>query len=167
MSFENKRKYSSTIVYFQSKYEPEIIWEYATHPKYEIEFTKDPCYYCEIPNNFVLNVNQSWTEIHTGEDCEGDIVQTKIIELEPYRNFTTVRYQTGIKNKTRIKLSKNKNGTLISEEQIFKPSLKNISFLSLFSWLMLFTGLLTRFTYKPNDDLYWFKNMENKIKNNN
>jgi len=165
MSFENKRKYRKTIIYFQSKFEPQEIWEYLIHPKYSTKFTKDPCYYCEIPSNFALEKNHSWKDIHTGEDCEGDIITSVILDLKKEQSFSSMRHQSGIKNKTIFKLMKNENGTLISEEQIYSLSFKSISFLSVFSWLMLFTGILTRLTFKPDDDIFWFERMEEEIVN--
>ncbi len=165
MSFQGKRKYRKTIVHFQSKFKPQEIWEFLVHPKHVVKFTKDPCYYCEISNDFVLEKKHFWTEVHTGKDCEGDIVKSVIIGLKQYQSFSTLRHQAGIKNKTILTLTENESGTLISEEQIFSPSFKSVSLLGLFAWLMLLTGMLTRFSFQPDDDLFWFERMEETVAN--
>ncbi|WP_024773062.1 hypothetical protein [Aquimarina macrocephali] len=163
---ENRRKYRKTIVYFQSKYQPEQIWEFLTHPKYIVDFTKEPCFHNEIDDNFKLEKNNSWKEIHTGKDCNGDKVECKIIGINKYNNFSTVRHQAGIKNTTIFKLKKNKEGTLISEEQLFFFSLISFGGLGIISWIILITGALAKFSFKPDEDLFWFEKMEKTIANN-
>ncbi|MBO0593665.1 hypothetical protein I2486_19880 [Cellulophaga sp. E16_2] len=160
---KEERKYTKTIVQFQSKYQPTQIWEYLTHPKYTVEFTKDPCYHNQVSASFTLEKGNQWIEIHTGEDCEGDVVQCKIIESTTYKCFRTVRHQAGIKNTTIIKLEENKEGTIITETQKFSLSARKIRPINIMSWIMLGTGLLTKFSFKPEDDSYWFEHMEQKI----
>lgn len=163
---ENKRNYRKTIVYFQSNYQPEQIWDYLTHPKYAVDFTKEPCYYNEIDANFKLEKNNYWKEIHTGEDCSGDQVLCKIIKVNKHTNFTIVRNQAGIKNVTLLKLKKNEHGTLISEEQKYSFSFKQFKGLHIVTWILLISGLLTKFSFAPDDDLFWFEKMEDTIANN-
>lgn len=160
---EKKKRRKSTIIYFQSCYLPEQIWEYLTHPKYAVNFTKEPCYYNEINSGFKLEKGNHWTEIHTGEDCKGDKVLCKIEKSIEYETFVTIRNQTGIKNTTIYKLEQKDTGTLISEEQKFALTLRNFKPLNLVTWILLATGLLTKFSFKPEDDEYWFKKMEEKI----
>lgn len=161
---ENEKKHTSTTVYFQSKYRPEEIWEFLTHPKYIESFKKDPCSFNKIDDDFKLQKGYFWTEIHTGEDCKGDIVKCKIVKLTEHSYFETVRYQAGIKNTSITKLEKNDEGTLITETQKYSLSLKYFKISSLLLWLMLISGLLTKFSFTPEDDMFWFNNMENAIK---
>ncbi len=160
---KNKRKYTSTIVYFQSQYEPVQVWEFLTHPKHIVDFTKEPCFYNEIEEGFKLEKDQYWLEIHTGEDCAGDNVKCEITSSIPYTSFVTLRHQAGIKNKTIIRLDKNEQGTLISEEEKFSFSFRKMKGIHIISWIMLVTGMLTRFSFKPEEDLFWFEKMENAI----
>jgi len=160
---ENKNKRTSSLVYFKSNYLPEQVWGYLIHPKYATEFTKKPCYHNEISSDFKLEKGYSWTEIHTGDDCQGDEVVCKVLKSIEYETFITVRHQTGIKNTTIFKLEKIGTGTLISEEQKYALSLRNFKPLSLVAWIMLTTGLLIKFSFKPEDDEYWFKKMEETI----
>jgi len=90
-------------------------------------------------------------------------VNSVIVELKEYQSFSSVRYQTGIKNKTNFKLLKNENGTLITEENVFSLSLKSFNLGSLFSWLLLGTGVLMKFLPDSEDDLIWFKRMEDEV----
>ena len=159
-----EKKHTKTIFQFQSHYQPEQIWEYLTHPKYAVGFSLEPCYYNEISESFKLEKNNKWTEIHTGEDCTGDVVVCKITDADTYNLFTTVRHQAGIKNTTIFKLQKNEKGTIITEIQKFSLSIKKMKPISIFAWLMLVTGLLTKFSFKPEEDEYWFKKMEEHIK---
>ncbi|QXP53237.1 hypothetical protein [Cellulophaga sp. HaHa_2_1] len=160
---KEERKHTKTIVQFQSAYQPEQIWEFLTHPKYAVAFTKDPCYHNEVNASFKLEPGNQWTEIHTGEDCEGDVVLCTIIESTINKAFTTVRHQAGIKNTTLFKLEKNQAGTIITEIQKFSLSGRKIRPINIFSWMMLGTGLLTKFSFKPEDDFYWFEQMEHKL----
>ncbi len=157
------RKYTSCTFKFQSNYQPEQIWEYLVHPKYQVGFTKSPCYYNEIENSFSIEKGKSWKEIHTGEDCKGDIVTCKITDVDVFNSFKSVRIQSGIKNKTIMTLTKNSKGTIISEQQKFSLSLKKFSLMSLFAWLMLGTGLLVKFSLTTEDNEFWFKKLEQKL----
>ena len=159
-----EKKHTKTIFQFQSDYQPEQIWEYLTHPKYAVGFSLEPCYNNEISESFKLEKNNKWKEIHTGEDCTGDVVVCKITDVYKYNLFTTVRHQAGIKNTTIFKLEKNEKGTIITETQKFTLSIKKMKPINIFAWLMLVTGLLTKFSFKPEEDEYWFKKMEEHIK---
>lgn len=68
---KSKKGFTKTVYEYESKYSPEQIWEFFVHPKYTVEFTRKPCYYYEISNDFSLTKGQKWKEIHTGEDCKG------------------------------------------------------------------------------------------------
>ncbi|WP_103867439.1 hypothetical protein [Aquimarina sp. I32.4] len=161
-----QRKYRKTIVYFLSKYQPEQVWEFLIHPKYIEEFTKDPCFYNKIESDFKIEKGAYWVEVHTGEDCSGDIVKCQIVQLDINKRLRTVRYQAGIKNSSTYELNKLDQGTLISEEQKFSISFRDFKGINIVSWIMMITGLLTRFSYKPDEDLYWFEKMENAISQN-
>ena len=160
---DSKRYFRKTVVRFQSQFQPEQVWTFSTHPEFETRFDKEPCYHNSIPDNFELAVGKHWTEIHTGEDCNGDKIQCKIIEIQKDSKFKTIRHQAGIQNITTIELKSNAEGTLISTEQSFAPSLKSFNALHLISWFMLATGLLTKFSFKPDDDLFWFEQMEKAV----
>ncbi len=158
-----KRYYSKTVVEYQSKNKPKDIWEFLTNPKYEVEFTKEPCYYNEIDDNFKLEKGSNWREIHTGKDCAGDIVNCKITDIIKYKKFVSVRYQAGIKNTTINELDENDKGTLITQTQKYAFSIRSIKFSSIILWLMLLTGLLTKLSLKQTEDEFWFDKMDEKV----
>ncbi|AIY14661.1 hypothetical protein [Cellulophaga baltica] len=60
-------------------------------------------------------------------------------------------------------MEKNQAGTIITEIQKFSLSGRKIRPINIFSWMMLGTGLLTKFSFKPEDDAYWFRHMEQKL----
>lgn len=160
---QTSKKYTSTTFCFQSKYEPEQIWELLIDPIRNNGFKKNQCYYNEIDSSFKLEKNHSWKEIHTGESCKGDIVKNTIKKITPYSYFKTVRFQAGIKNTSIYTLEKNAAGTLITEQQKFVFSLRNFSPSAIILWIMLVTGLLTKLGFKPEEDLFWYENMEDAI----
>jgi hypothetical protein len=160
---ESKTKYTSTFFYFQSKHKPEQLWDFLVNPRNNSEFPVKSCSYNEIGSDFKLEKNNSWTEIHTGESCKGDIVKNTIKKVIPYQYFKTVRYQVGIKNTAIITLEKNATGTVITEQQKYALSFRKFSPLAIVSWIMLLTGLLTKFGFNPDDDIKWFANMEDTV----
>lgn len=160
---KSEKRYTKTIFQFQSEFQPQQIWNFLIHPEFAVEFAKDPCYHNEIDTSFKLEKGYQWKEIHTGEDCKGDIVVCKITDVNEYTSFSTVRHQTGIKNTTILNLEKNQKGTIITEIQKFSLSYKNIKPINTISWLMLVTGILIKFSFKPEEDKFWFKKLEEKL----
>lgn len=160
---ENQRSYMKTMVQYQSQYQPRQIWERLVHPKYAVRFAKKPCYHNDIPEGFVLEKGSQWIEIHTGDDCQGDIVTCRITAVKACEYLTFVSYQTGIKTTSTYQLLANSSGTLVTETHHYRPSFKKIRPLSLMAWLMLGTGLLTRFAFKPEEDAFWFAKMEESV----
>ena len=157
---KSKRNYMSTFSEYESIYQPKEIWEFLVHPKYTVEFTEKPCYYNEIPDDFKLEKSNEWKEIHTGEDCKGDIVICTIKEIKEYEIFTEVRHQTGIKNTIITSLKLVENGTLIKQYYKYALSLKNFKPINVLNWFFLVSSILTRFAFDPEGDKFWFKNVE-------
>lgn len=156
----NTRTRTRTTSTFQSRHTPEELWEYITHPRYAVAFTENPCYHNQIDDGFAVKPGASWTSVHTGEDCAGDIVNCQIQEVREAERFVFHSEQAGIKNTTTFTLERNSQGTLVTEEQQYAISLKQFRVLNLVTWIMLTTGLLTKMALDPDKDLFWFEQME-------
>ncbi|WP_018674598.1 hypothetical protein [Riemerella columbina] len=159
-----KKGYTSIVVDYQSPYSQEEIWDFLVHPKYAVEFTKSPCYYTEIGEDFELKKGNKWMEIHTGEDCKGEVVSNKITKITPFNYFQIVRHQSGVKNIITKILTQNEKGTNITEKHSFSISFKDFKWKHLVYWLFLYSGIFAKIAVDLEGDEYWFQKMEEKIR---
>lgn len=164
MNWTSSKKRTYTRVSFQSKYQPEQLWEILIHPKYAEELAIEKCFYIEIPNDFSLEKGKKYIEIHNGEHCRGESCEYQIVQCEPYQLYRKVKHQSGLKEITSHILTPNKNGTLITELHQYSISFKEFKLKNLLTWLFLHLGILTKFI-NLEEDIQWFKNVENLIKN--
>ncbi len=161
---ETKTTYRNIIYEYQSPHTPEQLWEFLVHPKYEVEFTKEPCYHNVIDDDFTLEKGKSYIEAHTGEHCKGEHNPVKIVDVEEYKYYQIVRHGAGIKDTVTTKLQANEKGTLITITSTFGLSIKSFNKpLHLMSWLLVVTGLATKLAKEQVDQAYWFEKMEEKI----
>ncbi len=164
---ETKITYRTITYTYQSNYTPEQLWEFLVHPKYEVEFTKDPCYHNVIDENFTLEKGKVYTEVHTGKHCQGENNPVKIVDVEEYKFYQIVRHGAGIKDTVTTTLQPNKKGTFITITSHFGFSLKSFNKpLHLISWLLVATGLATKLANEQVEQSYWFEKMEEKIERN-
>lgn len=144
-------------------YTPQKIWDFLIDPETTHKFQKNLCYYVELNSPLKGEKGESWTEIHNGESCAGDVVVQKIVSIEKYKFIKFYGFQTGIKQTITQTLEPTANGCIMHEKIVFSPAFAGKFGLSLVSWLMLGTGILARFAKDPEADLHWYQKLEEAL----
>lgn len=144
-------------------YSTEQIWEFLIDPKTTHKFQKKLCYYVELEASLSGQKGESWTEIHNGESCTGDIVVQKIVAIEKHKFIKYAGLQTGIKQTITQILTPTNEGCFMREKIIFSPAFDGKFRLSLVSWIMLAPGLLAQFAKDPEADLHWYQKLEEAL----
>lgn len=155
--------YRSISSNYEFSYKPEQIWEFLINPQTTHKFQKNLCYYVELNSPLKGEKGESWTEIHNGESCTGDVVVQKITEIEKYKFIKFSGLQTGIKQTITQTLETTANGCIMHEKIVFSPAFSGKFGTSLLSWVLLATGLLARFAKDPEADLHWYQKLEEAL----
>lgn len=155
--------YRSISSNYEFSYTPEQIWEFLIAPQITHQFQKNLCYYIELNSPLKGEKGESWTEIHNGESCTGDVVVQKIIALEPNKFIKFAGLQTGIKQTITQTLMPTTEGCQMNEKIIFSPAFAGKFGMGLLSWILLATGLLARFAKDPEADLHWYQKLEEAL----
>jgi len=155
--------YRSISSNYEFSYTPEQIWEFLINPETTHKFQKNLCYYVEINSTLKGEKGESWTEIHNGESCTGDVVVQKIEAIEKYKFLKFAGVQTGIKQTITQTLTPTAEGCEMKEKIVFSPAFSGKFGMTLLSWLMLATGLLARFAKDPEADLHWYQKLEEAL----
>jgi len=158
-----KRLRYTSCEYFY-RHSPDEIWPLIADPLIRQSFEAETCYRIDDVSKVKGCVGDTWTEIHIGEDCAGDIVHciATIFEAPMIYQFAS-RGHHGIKQTVSYTLTPEENGCTLKEEIVFTPVWSNKIGTMLFCWALLATGLFIKLAHDPDKDAIWFQNIQNKL----
>ena len=145
-------------------YTPEQVWSILIEPNTRLSFNKMPCYYIAQAHETIDRVGQEWKDIHTGENCKGDVVVYKVKKIIPNKLYVYKGKQNVIWQTIYFSLEATEKGCKLYDKNVLSFGMGRSLKETMESWFFLATGLLVKYAKDEEGDANYYKEFEKELK---